>query len=325
MYTWGYIVDLTLAKLDLTQEEALNMQILEKLYMYANEAMTQICSTVKPCRDFYVVNIYKNVKVVDNGLIIDDVKYEDLVLKDNGDIVNSNTNKIDLTEDGVDITADSGARVNGNAIETQNNKVTSISNSSTDTQYPSAKCVYDTILNEKGIINLTGTQENPINMATDMEVGKLYSCSGYVRMDTSNVYTLETDNKIMAFKPSATKVNWINAVIIGTGIPSITSGIGGNATLTINSSTGSVISTSPTKSIASLNGVLGQTNYASFYAPTSAGTSGYLLQSNGTGNAPTFAIEKSTSISNASTDSQVPTAKAVYDYIDGLNATEVSY
>ena len=90
MYTWGYIVDLTLAKLDLTQEEALNMQILEKLYMYANEAMTQICSTVKPCRDFYVVNIYKNVEVVDNGLIIDDVKYEDLVLKDNGDVVNSN-------------------------------------------------------------------------------------------------------------------------------------------------------------------------------------------------------------------------------------------
>ena len=31
--------------------------------------------------------------------------------------------------------------------ETQNNKVTSISSSSTDTQYPSAKCVYDAIPN----------------------------------------------------------------------------------------------------------------------------------------------------------------------------------
>lgn len=35
--------------------------------------------------------------------------------------------------------------ITGKALETANNKVTSISSSSTDTQYPSAKCVYDII------------------------------------------------------------------------------------------------------------------------------------------------------------------------------------
>ena len=37
--------------------------------------------------------------------------------------------------------------ITGKNLETANNKVTSLSSSSTDTQYPSAKCVYDTINN----------------------------------------------------------------------------------------------------------------------------------------------------------------------------------
>lgn len=35
--------------------------------------------------------------------------------------------------------------ITGKNLETANNKVTSISSSSTDTQYPSAKCVYDLV------------------------------------------------------------------------------------------------------------------------------------------------------------------------------------
>lgn len=47
-YTWGYIKELTLAKLDIDQAEALERGMINKMPYYANEAMTQICSTVKP-------------------------------------------------------------------------------------------------------------------------------------------------------------------------------------------------------------------------------------------------------------------------------------
>lgn len=94
MYTWGYIVDSVLAKMDLTQDEALTMNLTDKMYIYANEAMTQICSTVKPRREFYVVNVYDDVRECTNGLIVDGVKYEDCILKDNGDIVNTNNDVV---------------------------------------------------------------------------------------------------------------------------------------------------------------------------------------------------------------------------------------
>lgn len=42
--------------------------------------------------------------------------------------------------------------ITGKALETANNKVTSISSNSTDTQYPSAKCVYDLIGNLETIL-----------------------------------------------------------------------------------------------------------------------------------------------------------------------------
>ena len=42
--------------------------------------------------------------------------------------------------------------ITGKALETSNNKVTSISSASTDTQYPSAKCVYDLVGNLETIL-----------------------------------------------------------------------------------------------------------------------------------------------------------------------------
>ena len=42
--------------------------------------------------------------------------------------------------------------ITGKALETSNNKVTSISSASTDTQYPSAKCVYDIVGNIETIL-----------------------------------------------------------------------------------------------------------------------------------------------------------------------------
>lgn len=47
MYTWGYIKESTLMKLDMTQEAAIQMGLMNKFPYFANEALTQICS-IKP-------------------------------------------------------------------------------------------------------------------------------------------------------------------------------------------------------------------------------------------------------------------------------------
>lgn len=52
MYTWGYLKMVTLAKLDLSEEEAENQNLIEKFPYYANEVMTQICSAIKPKNTF---------------------------------------------------------------------------------------------------------------------------------------------------------------------------------------------------------------------------------------------------------------------------------
>lgn len=88
MYTWGYIKDVSLAKLDLGENEATVQNLLSRFPFYANEAMTQICSTVKPKYTF----AHFAIKDIDVGTPMkmpedfisfgDDVSYE-LVTKSN--------------------------------------------------------------------------------------------------------------------------------------------------------------------------------------------------------------------------------------------------
>jgi hypothetical protein len=58
MYTWGYIKDVTLAKLDIDEREATVQNLISRFPFYANEAMTQICSAIKPNRTFAEFEIY---------------------------------------------------------------------------------------------------------------------------------------------------------------------------------------------------------------------------------------------------------------------------
>lgn len=58
MYTWGYIKEAIFAKLDLTEQEALEQNLINKIPFYANEALTQICSTIKPNYKFFDIDIY---------------------------------------------------------------------------------------------------------------------------------------------------------------------------------------------------------------------------------------------------------------------------
>lgn len=60
MYTWGYIKDAALAKLDFTTTSEYDEQvttIVSRFPFYANEAMTQICSTIKPKYNHAVFNV----------------------------------------------------------------------------------------------------------------------------------------------------------------------------------------------------------------------------------------------------------------------------
>lgn len=78
MYTWGYLQSAALAKLDLdeydNQDEVTSINLLNRFRIYANEAMTQICSSVKPKRSFYEVNIYDYIKYdTEDGIIVNGI------------------------------------------------------------------------------------------------------------------------------------------------------------------------------------------------------------------------------------------------------------
>lgn len=47
-YTWGYIKDVSLSKLDLDENEATVQNLLSRFPFYANEVITQVCSSIKP-------------------------------------------------------------------------------------------------------------------------------------------------------------------------------------------------------------------------------------------------------------------------------------
>jgi hypothetical protein len=57
MYTWGYIKEATLSKLNLSEEEANQQGFLSRFPYYANEAMTQICSAVKPEEKYFEIEV----------------------------------------------------------------------------------------------------------------------------------------------------------------------------------------------------------------------------------------------------------------------------
>lgn len=48
MYTWGYLKENILSKLNMDEEQANQLGFLSRFPFYANEAMTQICSAIKP-------------------------------------------------------------------------------------------------------------------------------------------------------------------------------------------------------------------------------------------------------------------------------------
>lgn len=85
-YTYGYIVDSVLAKMDVTMEYAQKNGWLNKIPYYANEAITQICSSVKPKRCF------AEFVVVDTKQILNKLKFDNPYK--NFDFINWPFNKV---------------------------------------------------------------------------------------------------------------------------------------------------------------------------------------------------------------------------------------
>lgn len=57
MYTWGYIKENVLSKLNLSEEAANQQGFLSRFPYLANEAMTQICSSIKPKETFFIIEV----------------------------------------------------------------------------------------------------------------------------------------------------------------------------------------------------------------------------------------------------------------------------
>lgn len=80
MYTWGYIKDCALAKLDMNKYEVYDEQvntIISRFPFYANEAMTQICSAIKPKYTFADFVITKNLVNVAQVMPVDFICFGD--------------------------------------------------------------------------------------------------------------------------------------------------------------------------------------------------------------------------------------------------------
>ena len=88
MYTWGYLKDVCLSKLDLDENEATVQNLLSRFPFYANEAITQICSAVKPKYTFAEFNITNGLVGIPQEMPSDFVSF--------GDDVNYELRVIDL-------------------------------------------------------------------------------------------------------------------------------------------------------------------------------------------------------------------------------------
>ena len=62
-YTWGYLKENALSKLNLGEEEANQLGYLSRFPYCANEAMTQICSAIKPHEIYLTLQVYDKKKM----------------------------------------------------------------------------------------------------------------------------------------------------------------------------------------------------------------------------------------------------------------------
>ena len=99
MYTWGYLKDVCLSKLDLEEDEATIQNLLSRFPFYANEAMTQICSSIKPKYDFAHFVITNDTLTVAQEMPSDFISFGDDVCYELRKNSNGELEQIELHDD----------------------------------------------------------------------------------------------------------------------------------------------------------------------------------------------------------------------------------
>lgn len=160
---------------------------------------------------------------------------------------------------------------------------------------------------------LEGTSDDPIhiyNIASNLDnVGKLFLLSGYVKWGSRNI---STSTPILVFIYNALRVMCLNgAPDQFTDRPSVGQYNGISKWYIGDDSSAVCVSVIPSLTI---NGTLNTTDNTSIYVPTNSGTQWQVLQSNGEKQAPSW-NSLSTTISESSTDNEIPSALAVYNLI----------
>lgn len=187
--------------------------------------------------------------------------------------------------------------------------------------YSPTDTIYVTPDTSSGVIQLVGTEDNPINFATDMEDDTFYIISGKFVYSSAVIADIR-NGKVLAYKMKKDDyftgnnqgIMLLNGSLYGASITSKQSGM-----FSFNISNGYVNSNSWVNF-----GVVSQLNNKDtsnfggmgrgIYAPMTSGNIGQILQSNGANQAPSW-NSLSTTISESSTDNEIPSALAVYNLI----------
>lgn len=186
--------------------------------------------------------------------------------------------------------------------QTKTNLVTAISSSSTDAQYPSAKCVYDTLQD-------TGGKIVPIRLSLNIPV---QSSTRSVQVDLTTDYNVPYQEGV-SYIPICTTLNSAAGYFITIRLLKDT--VNSKIKLELGGSwqTGAPI--------------IGESGLTNFYAtcyliPVTGSYTGDLLGVITDGAGQTYQMKKDlvTSLSSSSTDTQYPSAKCVYDIIGDVEA-----
>ena len=164
--------------------------------------------------------------------------------------------------------------------------------------------VLQTVDTSGGIIQLVGTTSNPINFATSMEVGQLYSCSGIFNSESTTgtnitflVSVSDPPTQYLIYKYSSTQALILNASIQRVSANLMVEYSGNSTVLLSFNSSGLYTSYSAGLKLVELNGTnQTQSGGVSVYAPITSGTAGQILQSNGSDTAPTWTNMPSTAL-----------------------------
>lgn len=139
---------------------------------------------------------------------------------------------------------------------------------------------------EQTIPLITGTTDKPINLATDLEDGKWYLLTGYVHSFSSQTLHLTDSTESKEAFVLTQKDNYSRQCIFkGFEMEGTANGYVNcqcDSIVDIDTQTGNINSYNVTCGISRFNGSM-KNKAVTFYAPTSAGTNGQVLQSSGSG------------------------------------------